>query len=228
MISSFFTLPVRLTVIAAAFLSAFAIAQKAANPSPSASPAVANGLHSGDIVFQDSAPHSGQAEEIKKLTKSKWSHCGIYFQRPDGPIVVEAVGRARKYQPWDAWKASGAQSKVEVRRLRSGLTPEQVDKLWTAAMGYAGRPYDLRFAWGPNEIYCSELVWLAYHDAKLGDVGRLGRLGDFDLSSPEAQRLIVRPGSWGSVEEARRHADMQVISPQAVLDSDRLDSITIP
>lgn len=94
-------------------------------------------------------------------------------------------------------------------------------------MTYAGRPYDLRFAWGTEAIYCSELVWLAYHDALGVEVGRLGRLRDFNLNSPDARKLIEREGSWGSVEEARRHADMNVISPQAVLDSDRLESVSV-
>ena len=185
-------------------------------------------LRSGDILFQDSAPHSGQAEEIKRLTNSRWSHCGIYFERPDiGAVVVEAVGRSRKMQEWQTWKNSGADGRVEARRLRGGLSPQQTEKLWNSAMTYAGRPYDLRFAWGTEAIYCSELVWLAYRDAVGVEVGRLGRLGDFNLNSPDARKLIEREGSWDSVEEARRHADMNVISPQAVLDSDRLESVSV-
>jgi hypothetical protein len=87
-------------------------------------------LRSGDILFQDSAPHSGQAEEIKRLTNSRWSHCGIYFERPDiGAVVVEAVGRSRKMQEWQTWKNSGADGRVEARRLRGGLSPQQTREI---------------------------------------------------------------------------------------------------
>jgi hypothetical protein len=78
------------------------------------------------------------------------------------------------------------------------------------------------------EIYCSELVWLAFHDAGLGDIGHLGHLADFDLDSPEAKDLIECEGSWGSIKEAHRHDEMNVISPQAVLESELLEPVAGP
>jgi hypothetical protein len=215
-----------LIALSAALVAQLAFANGPTPPSPSA--AISSGLKSGDIVFQDSEPHSGQAPAIKKLTKSKWSHCGIYFDRPGGPVVVEAVGVDHQYKSWTDWRDSAADKKVEARRLKTGVTAEQVDKLWTCALTYAGKHYDLKFEWGPERIYCSELVWLAFHDAGLGDVGQLGHLGDFDLDSKEGRKLIERDGSWGTVEEAHLHDEMNVISPQAVLESDLLEPVAVP
>lgn len=215
-------------ILFAATLALLSACPSVANRSNASSPGVTNGLRSGDIVFQDSAPHSGQANQIKRLTNSSWSHCGIYFDRPGiGAVVVEAVGRSRKWQAWQSWKDSGAGKRVGIRRLRGGLNSQQTEKLWRSAMEYAGRPYDLRFAWGTEAMYCSELVWLAYRDAVATEIGRLGRFGDFNLDSQDARELIERDGSWGSIEEARRHADMKVISPQAVWDSERLEPVSL-
>lgn len=182
-------------------------------------------LQSGDIVFQDSSPHSGQAAAIKALTRSQWSHCGIYFANAEGEVIIDGNGWQRAI-PWPQWRDGGAGGKYAAYRLRKGLSADEVRRLWTAANRYDGRPYDLKFAWGDDEIYCSELIWKSYRDALAGlEIGRLQRLRDFDLGSPLARPLIERKGSWGTVEYARVHGDEFVISPQAIADSALLQKI---
>lgn len=182
-------------------------------------------LRSGDIVFQDSSPHSGQAGPIKALTRSDWSHCGIYFERPNGgPIVVDGNGRGDAVS-WQNWRDNGAGGRFAAYRLRNQLSDEQVRGLRTAATRYDGRPYDFKFAWGDAEIYCSELIWKAYRDALGLEVGRIQRLKDFDLRSPLALPLIKRDRGWGSVAIAEAHGDERVVSPQAIADSNLLERI---
>jgi uncharacterized protein YycO len=179
-------------------------------------------LRSGDIVFQDSSPTSTvQAGPIKKLTRSDYSHCGIYFERAGlGPVVVEAVGRSRKYLPWEQWRRKGTDGEVTVRRLNRALTQNELEQLWRKSISYAGRTYDIKFAWDNEAIYCSELVWKSYRDALGIEIGKVQRLGDFDLESREGRILTERPGSWGSVAAVPR--DEKVVSPQAVLESRHL------
>jgi cell wall-associated NlpC family hydrolase len=176
-------------------------------------------LRSGDIVFQDSSPNSGQAAPIKALTRSRWSHCGIYFNQGNGEGVVVDGNGSQGPISWAAWRARGEGQRFAAYQLAAGLSDAQSRSLWTAALSYDRRPYDLKFAWDRAKIYCSELIWKAYRDALGMEIGRLQRLQDFDLRSPAARELIERPGSWGSVAAAEANGDEPVISPQAILES---------
>lgn len=175
---------------------------------------------SGDLVFQDSSPVSNQADAIKALTGSKWTHCGIYFDDGNGGIVVEAVGTSRKYSKWDDWRERGARGRVGIRGLERDLTEQELKKLKTAAMGYAGRSYDLKFAWGDDAIYCSELIWKAYRDALDIELSKTEKLGDFNLSNSHSRKLIERSGSWGSMSKVPKNEP--VVSPEALYKSREL------
>lgn len=176
-------------------------------------------LSSGDLVFQDSSPISGQAEAIKVLTRSPWSHCGLYFERPGlGAVVVDGNGTGALLS-WDEWSRRGKDGKFSVYRLKAGLSEDAVEKLWTRARQFDGRPYDLKFAWDDERIYCSELIWKAYRDALGVELGRLQKLRDFELENRIARSLIERSGSWGTLKNALAHGDELVISPQAITKS---------
>jgi hypothetical protein len=187
--------------------------------------AIRGALQSGDLVFQDSSPHSGQAAQIKALTRSHWSHCGIYFTQPDGPPVVIDGNGTGPVVTWETWRSGGAGGEYAAYRLRSGLSDAQVRQLRKAADHYDRRPYDLKFAWDDGAIYCSELVWKAYHDALGLEIGRRQKLSDFDLDSPLARPLIVRNGGWGSVKDAQTHGNEPVVSPQAITESSLLERV---
>lgn len=180
------------------------------------------GLLAGDIVFQDSSPHSGQGEAIKALTRSQWSHCGIYFSREGGrAVVIDGNGKEGAVD-WETWRLRGDKGTYAAYRLRNALSAQQVEKLWGEAVRLDQRPYDKKFAWGEQEIYCSELVWKAFHKAFQIEVGQLQRLRDFDLRSPLAKLLIERPDGWGTVANAVTHGDEIVVSPEAIAKSELL------
>jgi uncharacterized protein YycO len=184
-------------------------------------------LQDGDIVFQDSSPHSGQAEAIKALTRSKWSHCGIYFtSSKTGGVVIDGNGRG-KVMGWADWKAGGKDGEVAIYRFKKGMTAEQVVMLRDAANKLDQRPYDLKFAWDDESIYCSELIWKACQRALQIELGDLQKLDDFDLQSDLARPLIERPGSWGSLENVRENGDEEVISPQAIADCEHLTKVEV-
>lgn len=194
----------------------------AQNPSPAAA---TGSLRSGDIVFQDSSPHSNQAPAIKALTRSDWSHCGIYFEQAGGgAVVIDGNGKG-EVVTWQTWRDGGDGKRFAAYRLRKQLSDEQVRGLRTAANRYDRLPYDLKFAWGDKEIYCSELIWKAYRDALGLEVGRVQRLSDFNLRSKIARPLIMREGGWGSVEKAEANGNERVVSPQAIVDSGLLQRV---
>lgn len=175
-------------------------------------------LVDGDIVFQTS--RSTQSVAVQKATASPYSHMGIVFLRGGQPFVLEAAGRVH-YTPLAEWVARGVGGHVVAKRLRDAetMSPAAAAKLRQAAESFAGRPYDLTFAWSDDRIYCSELVWKAYQRGLGIELGALQALSDFRLDAPEVrQKMKERYGDKIPLREP-------VIAPAAVFDSDRLVTV---
>ena len=125
-------------------------------------------LKTGDLVFQTS--RSRQSVAIQAATDSPLSHVGLVEVTPAGVFVVEAVQPVRRVG-FAAWKARGVGGRLLV------LRPEGVAE----ARRHLGKPYDWRFGWGDEAMYCSELARKAYSAAAGVDLGKLERLGELRL-----------------------------------------------
>jgi hypothetical protein len=167
-------------------------------------------LRDGDIIFHTS--RSAQSQAIQRATRSPYSHVGLVFHRDGKPHVLEAIATVR-YTPLAQWTARGTGGQFVVKRLKSPLDTTQAKHLRDAAERHAGKPYDLYFGWSDARIYCSELVWKAYHEALGMELGARQKLRDFDLSDPVVQaKLRERYGKNVPMNEP-------VISPAALFDS---------
>lgn len=191
------------------FLLGLSCQVAARTPSPSA-------WRDGDIVFHTS--RSSQSLAIQRATHSPYSHMGIVFLRGGRPYVLEAVATVRE-TPLRAWIARGERGKSVQKRLRTPLSPEQVERLRAAARPFLGRPYDLTFEWSDERIYCSELVWKIYQRALGIRIGDLQRLRDFDLSDSTVRRKM-RERYGENVP-----LDGEVVSPAALFDSPLLVAV---
>lgn len=170
----------------------------------------------GDIIFHTS--RSSQSLAIQQATGSPYSHMGMIVIRDEKPYVFEASKRV-VYTPLNVWIARGVDGKFVAKRVKAGLSPEQQKKLQQAAKRYAGKPYDLAFSWSDERQYCSEVVWKIYANALSMEIGRLQKLGDFNLNSPAVKaKLKERYGSRIPLNET-------VISPQAVFDAGQLYTV---
>ena len=170
----------------------------------------------GDIIFH--ASRSAQSLAIQRATHSRFSHVGLVFHRHGKPYVFEAIGTVR-YTPLADWIARGDGGHFVVRRLKAGLTSTQADKLRSSAEKYSNKPYDLYFEWSDDRIYCSELVWKAYHDALGVELGVRQKLREFDLSDPVVKaKMRERYGTRVPLEEP-------VISPASQFDSPLLETV---
>ena len=173
----------------------------------------------GDIVFHTS--RSAQSLAIQRATRSRYSHMGIVLLRRGSPFVLEAVEPV-KLTPLGDWLARGEGGHVVVKRLAdadSVLTDAARARMLEEGKRLEGRHYDLTFEWSDDRVYCSELVYKVYQRALGIELGRLQRLGDFDLSDP-AVRAKVRE-RFGD----RIPVDEPVISPAAIFASDRLVTV---
>lgn len=112
-------------------------------------------LQEGDIVFIES--RSAQSPYIKVGTMSKWTHCGVVVNTPEGMKVLEASKTVR-LTPFAQFIGAAKREHWCVRRPKQTLhTSIQYQK-------YLGLPYDLEFKFDNGKMYCSELVWLIYNE----------------------------------------------------------------
>ena len=109
----------------------------------------------GDVVFIEG--QSSQAPYIKLATVSRWSHCGIVVNTPKGKMVLEASKTVRltPIETFTSWAKDGNWC---IKR------PEQTIDKKIKYRKYLGMPYDLEFKFDNGKMYCSELVWLIYHE----------------------------------------------------------------
>ncbi len=143
-----------------------------------------NKIRDGDIIFQTSI--SKQSKAIAMATHSQYTHCGIIFSFDTGTskyYVIEAAAKV-KWTPLDKWIAKGQGDHFVVKRVEAdpAISLEMFGTLRTICQSYIGRDYDPYFSWSDDKIYCSELVWKAYHKLNNLELGKLQLLKDFDLS----------------------------------------------
>jgi len=176
-------------------------------------------LRDGDLIFQTSL--SAQSKAIQLATHSEYSHCGIIFKQQENYIVLEAVEPV-KQTPLDKWIARGKGGHFVIRRLKNAgqvLTPSALQNMKQISEGFVGKSYDLYFSWSDDKIYCSELIWKIYQRATGLEIGKLQKLGDFDLSDERVkQKLAERYGDNIPLNDT-------VISPVSIFNSELLTTV---
>ena len=168
----------------------------------------------GDLVFQ-SLPRGPLVDAIEGVTRSEWSHCGVLMKRSGSWYVVEALGEVR-WTPYAEWIVRGRGSRVAVYRV-GNLDPAATGKLRNELTALTGRPYDFRYAPGEDEIYCSELVSLAYERGLGVRLAEWERLGDLNWKPHEA---FIREMEVGPLPLDRR-----MITPVALTRSPKVTRI---
>ncbi len=176
-------------------------------------------FQNGDIIFQTSK--SGQSKAIQIATGSKYSHMGIIYKQGNDFFVYEAV-QPVKLTPLTDWINRGESGHYVVKRIKKSehlLTPETLTKMKQIGEKYVGKDYDLYFKWSDSRVYCSELVWKIYKEAIGLEIGKLEKLGDFNLTDKAVkQKLQERYGDHIPKNEL-------VISPASMFESDHLVTV---
>lgn len=177
-------------------------------------------LRDGDIIFQRS--RSAQGAAIELATGSTYTHMGIVLYMRGRPFVLEAVGPVR-LTPLHAFTERGIDGEYVVKRLRDAatrLTPEVRARIRSVAERYVGRPYDGRFEWSDERIYCSELVYKVYEQGAGIRIGALVQARTLALDAPEVQRLIAR-----RFRNEAFDPNEPVISPGAMFSDPSLETV---
>ena len=179
------------------------------------------GLQTGDILFQDFDSDLSQA--IKEISHSQFSHVGVVLVMDGETWVLEAVSPVRLTE-LDSWIARNERNFYVAKRLKdasSRWTPEKQNQLIREAKKHLGKPYDIRFEWSNEALYCSELVWKVYYEVLGIRIGEIQRLKELDTSTAIVQETLFRLyGNQVPYEEL-------VVSPQAILECPLLLEIPV-
>lgn len=175
-------------------------------------------FRNGDIIFQETK--SGQAEAVKRATRSKYSHVGIIYFKKKRAYVFEAVQPVR-LTPLAEFIAHGVNKKYVVKRLKNPdiLTEDIQLKMEAEARRHVGKNYDWVFGWSDDRIYCSELVWKIYRQGAGVTLALPMKLKEFNLDDPVVKKkLKERYGSKVPLEEP-------AVSPGQLFDSPLLATV---
>ena len=102
--------------------------------------------------------------------------------------VVEAVGPVQTVA-LDQWISRGVGNRIAVMRLEE-VAPDVAKKILTAAHRYDGLAYDIFFLDSRDQIYCSELVRLAFADGARIELGKKQKVRELDLDYGPVRKLI--------------------------------------
>jgi hypothetical protein len=178
-------------------------------------------LRDGDLIFHEST--SSQSEMVRALTDSRWTHMGVVFNEARGTVVLEAVSPVRK-TALKTWIARGRNGRYVVKRLRNAdtrLPPDVVARMRTLGTQWLGRPYDLRFRWDDQSLYCSELAFKLFDRAAGVRLGKLQTAADMNLDDERVQRAIRKRFAGAKLDPAET-----VVTPDSMFNDEQLVEVT--
>jgi uncharacterized protein YycO len=161
----------------------------------------------GDILFQSLPNPAGLdlVDAIEGSTGSPYSHCGMVFQQSGEWQVIEAIGPV-KITPLGDYIARGRGRRVWAYRLDES-SKKKVPAALTAMKLDLGKPYDPRYRFDDEAIYCSELIWRGWKAATGRELGTAVTLGSLNWQPYQAViETIEGPGNLP--------LDRQMITPR--------------
>ncbi|MCW1884686.1 YiiX/YebB-like N1pC/P60 family cysteine hydrolase [Luteolibacter flavescens] len=134
----------------------------------------------GDILFQSlpNPPGLDLVDAIEGTTGSPYSHCGMVFQEDGKWQVIEAIGPV-KITPLKSYVSRGRGKQVWAYRLDEA-SRKHVPAALAAMKKDLGKPYDPRYRFDDEAIYCSELIWRGWVAATGKGLGKTVTLGSLD------------------------------------------------
>jgi len=149
--------------------------------------AVEADLQSGDIIFQTSG--SNQSTAIMRASKSLYSHVGIIEIDGNKKFVIEAISKVSR-TPLNKWIKRGRLGRYSVFRYQNLDTKKQ-SNIVKDAKSFLGQPYDIYFTSKNKEIYCSELVDLAFEKSGLS-LGKKQKVKELDVDNVVVRKLVEK------------------------------------
>jgi len=176
-------------------------------------------LRPGDVLFT-SIPNF-LYRRVAKATGSKSSHVGIAFHDcKTGWLVAESGVPTVRYSTIADFVSRSDGGWVAVRRLREGLTENQVASLRHECDARMGTLYHLGFDYDSPRQFCSKFVYQTYLAALGVEIGTLQSFEALLNSLPDTPLLFWRLWFMGRIPWTRL-----TVTPASQLRSDKLETI---
>ena len=126
----------------------------------------------GDLVFQALPLDVDLIQAIEGITQSHYSHVGVLHLRKGKWTVIEACASGVIYTPFEKWEKIGRNGRWAVYRLKPKYRPH-IPKFLKNLHSHAGKPYDFKYEFTDDKLYCSELVFHAWKKTTHKNMGKL-------------------------------------------------------
>jgi hypothetical protein len=143
-------------------------------------------LESGDLIFQTFI--NNQSLPIIVATGSLVTHVGMVHKQQDGSYTVIHAASHVIEVPLAEFVRYGWGQRFTVLRY-PGLNDTQRAAIIKDAESYLGRSYNYVFYMKAQELYCSELPYLAFKSSNLS-VGNVEKIGDLNMNNRVVENLF--------------------------------------
>lgn len=160
-------------------------------------------LQPGDLVFISII--NPLYRHVAASTQSKATHVGIAFHdEQKGWVIAESTVPFAKCTPLTKFIARSHDSWIAVRRLRTGLSAEQLIQLRAACDARMGIVYELGFRYDSPRLFCSKLAYDCYREATGMEIGTLETFSDLLKKHPDQSQRFWQLWFFGRIPWSRR------------------------
>ncbi len=175
-------------------------------------------LQEGDILFI--SINSFLYKQVARGTGSWCSHVGFVVREQGEWFVMESAVPVVKRSPLRSFLSKTCEDQVAIRRLKSGVSSDQIDRLKAEADKRLGAFYHLGFKYDSKRQFCSKFVHECFRDALGIKLGKVETLEVLLEQNPQASVGFWRAWYFGMIPWQRR-----TLTPASQLADDALETV---
>ena len=149
-------------------------------------PLVLENVREGDILFLRIPRFLFR--KVAEASNSWTNHVGIILKREGQWVVAESAIPKVRFSPLEKFIARSQEGYLLQKRLKGGLTENQVQTIHQEAEKRLGTWYHLGFDLDSKKVYCSKFVYQVYRAATGLEIGRVQRFRDLLNEHPSPKR----------------------------------------
>jgi len=175
----------------------------------------------GDIIF--SRIPNLLYRKVAEATGSPTSHVGILFSDGKGGwLVAESKVPLARYSTLQNYLSRSAGGWHVIRRLRSPLTPEQIQALRAESDARMGTLYHTGFHYTAKRTFCSKFVHEVFKAALGIEVGKVETFAQLLQRQPATALAFWQVWFFGRIPWQRT-----TVTPASQLESDVLETVWV-